>query len=153
MSSTPLHTQFDSIDALRRALQAREVNALDLPSSALDPAQAHADLNAFLHIARDLTLAQADAPTHERKRTRLNPIPSRTPSCLPRRPSDLWPVLPPNTTACSWFPRLSSHSCQARPYTPESTSSARCVVHGRPGKSAPATWRPVPWTPRRPTST
>ncbi|MFW7341759.1 Asp-tRNA(Asn)/Glu-tRNA(Gln) amidotransferase subunit GatA [Pollutimonas sp. H1-120] len=61
MPSTPLHTQFDSIASLRQALQAREISARDLAGSALDAALARSDLNAFLHIDRELTLAQADA--------------------------------------------------------------------------------------------
>lgn len=61
MSSTPLHTQFDGIASLRKALQARELSARDLASSALDAAVARDDLNAFLHIDRELTLTQADA--------------------------------------------------------------------------------------------
>ncbi|MDS1140312.1 Asp-tRNA(Asn)/Glu-tRNA(Gln) amidotransferase subunit GatA [Pusillimonas sp. SM2304] len=61
MSSTPLHTEFDSIAHLRDALRDRKVSARELASSALDAAQARADLNAFLHIDPDLTLAQADA--------------------------------------------------------------------------------------------
>src|SRR5690606_13953016 len=60
MSSTPLHTEFDSIAQLRDALQGRKVSARELAVSALAAAEARADLNAFLHIDHDLTLAQAD---------------------------------------------------------------------------------------------
>ncbi|HEY9281181.1 MAG TPA: Asp-tRNA(Asn)/Glu-tRNA(Gln) amidotransferase subunit GatA, partial [Eoetvoesiella sp.] len=61
MSTTPLHTQFDSIEALRTALQNRKVSAAELADSALTAAQARSDLNAFLHIEPDLTRAQAQA--------------------------------------------------------------------------------------------
>ena len=51
--------EFDSIAALRKALAARQVSATDLAQSALQAAQAHSALNAFLHIDPELTLAQA----------------------------------------------------------------------------------------------
>jgi aspartyl-tRNA(Asn)/glutamyl-tRNA(Gln) amidotransferase subunit A len=60
MSSTPLHNEFDSIAALRTALRERRLSARELASSALAAAQSRADLNAFLHIDPELTLAQAD---------------------------------------------------------------------------------------------
>jgi len=56
--SAPLHTQFEDIAALRRALDAREVSATELAHSALN-AIAGSDLNAFLHVDADLTLAEA----------------------------------------------------------------------------------------------
>ena len=59
MQKPPLHTQFPSISALRAALQSREISAIEVAESALQAAEAHASLNAFLHIDRDLTLAQA----------------------------------------------------------------------------------------------
>lgn len=61
MSSTPLHTEFDSIASLRAALQERKLSARELAASALEAAQSHSDLNAFLHLDAELTLAQADA--------------------------------------------------------------------------------------------
>lgn len=61
MSSTPLHTEFDSIASLRGALQQRKLSARELATSALEAVQSHSDLNAFLHVDRELTLAQADA--------------------------------------------------------------------------------------------
>lgn len=61
MSTMPLHTEFDSIQALRSALDARKVSALELADSALQAAQAQSDLNAFLHIDPELTRAQARA--------------------------------------------------------------------------------------------
>ncbi|PLC50466.1 Asp-tRNA(Asn)/Glu-tRNA(Gln) amidotransferase GatCAB subunit A [Pollutimonas subterranea] len=61
MSSTPLHAEFDSIASLRSALLERKLSARELAASALDAAQSNNDLNAFLHLDRDLTLAQADA--------------------------------------------------------------------------------------------
>src|SRR3546814_514527 len=60
MSSTPLHTEFEGIAQLRDALQSRKISARELAASALAAAEARADLNAFLHIDHDLTLAQAD---------------------------------------------------------------------------------------------
>src|SRR5690606_21208598 len=61
MASTPLHSEFDSIQSLRTALQERKLSARELAASALDAAQARSDLNAFLHVDPALTLAQADA--------------------------------------------------------------------------------------------
>ncbi|MBV6305732.1 Asp-tRNA(Asn)/Glu-tRNA(Gln) amidotransferase subunit GatA [Candidimonas humi] len=59
MSDTSaLHTRYDSIEALRAALRAKEVSALELADSALAAAQA-SPLNAFLHIDPELTRAQA----------------------------------------------------------------------------------------------
>jgi aspartyl-tRNA(Asn)/glutamyl-tRNA(Gln) amidotransferase subunit A len=58
---TPLHTQFDGIAALRAALAAGKVSAVELAQSALAAAQAAANLNAFLQIDAELTLAQARA--------------------------------------------------------------------------------------------
>lgn len=55
----PLHTEFDSIQALRAALSARKISAREIALSALDAAQQHSSLNAFLHIDPQLTLAQA----------------------------------------------------------------------------------------------
>ena len=43
-----LHTEFSSIEALRAALQARQLSALELADSALAAAQASSSLNAFL---------------------------------------------------------------------------------------------------------
>ena len=59
-SRLPLHTEFDSIAALRAAMAERRVSARELAASALDAAHARSDLNAFLHIDPELTLAQAD---------------------------------------------------------------------------------------------
>ncbi|RTZ45778.1 Asp-tRNA(Asn)/Glu-tRNA(Gln) amidotransferase subunit GatA [Candidimonas sp. SYP-B2681] len=61
MSRNLLHTEFDSIAALRNALQGRKVSAREVAVSALDAAHAHAGLNAFLQIDPELTLAQAQA--------------------------------------------------------------------------------------------
>jgi aspartyl-tRNA(Asn)/glutamyl-tRNA(Gln) amidotransferase subunit A len=60
MSTTPLHAQFPSIDALRKALVQRELSAREVAESALAVSEASSDLNAFLHIEPSLTLAQAD---------------------------------------------------------------------------------------------
>jgi|GEM_PF-4708634 len=57
----PLHTQFTGIAGVRAALVARQVSAVELARSALDAIAADSDLNAFLHVAPDLTLAQAEA--------------------------------------------------------------------------------------------
>src|SRR5690606_19535449 len=61
MQNQPLHTQFPSIQALRAALEAREVSATEVAESALQAIDDHSKLNAFLHVDRDLTLAQARA--------------------------------------------------------------------------------------------
>ncbi len=61
MSSKPLHTEFDSIEALRGALRSRQVSAVELADSSLAAIQAHSDLNAFLHVDPELTRAQAQA--------------------------------------------------------------------------------------------
>lgn len=58
--TSPLHTRYDSIEALRAALRAKQVSALELADSALAAAQA-SSLNAFLHIDPELTRAQARA--------------------------------------------------------------------------------------------
>jgi len=55
-----LHGEFSSLAALRSALQNRQVSARELAQSALDAAQ-KSDLNAFVHIDAELTLAQARA--------------------------------------------------------------------------------------------
>ncbi len=60
MAKLPLHTEFDSISSLSAALSSRALSARELAQSALDAAQAHASLNAFVHIDPELTLAQAD---------------------------------------------------------------------------------------------
>lgn len=61
MSTAPLHTQFDGIAALRDAVAARQVSAVELAQSALDAIAGAGDLNAFLHTDAELTLAQARA--------------------------------------------------------------------------------------------
>ncbi len=61
MSHTPLHTEFGGIAALRDALRARKLSAREVADSALRAIDGLAGLNAFLHVDRDLTLAQADA--------------------------------------------------------------------------------------------
>jgi aspartyl-tRNA(Asn)/glutamyl-tRNA(Gln) amidotransferase subunit A len=57
----PLHTEFDSIAALRAALSAHKISAREVAVSALEAAQRRSELNAFLHIDPSLTLAQAKA--------------------------------------------------------------------------------------------
>lgn len=59
MANLPIHAQFPSIQALRHALQAGEVSATEIARSALDAIDAHSELNAFLHVEPELTLAQA----------------------------------------------------------------------------------------------
>jgi len=59
--TTPLHTQFAGIAALRAALDARQISAAEVARSALEAIAADRSLNAFLHVDPDLTLAQADA--------------------------------------------------------------------------------------------
>ena len=50
---------YTSVAALRRALDTRDVSATELARASLAAAQARGDLNAFVHIDEDLTLAQA----------------------------------------------------------------------------------------------
>ena len=57
----PLHTEFDGIASLRAALADKRVSAREIAQSALEAIPAQSDLNAFLHVDADLTLAQADA--------------------------------------------------------------------------------------------
>ncbi len=59
MSDMPIHNEFDGIAALRAALLAGQVSAVELAQSALNTAQARSELNAFLHIDPELTLNQA----------------------------------------------------------------------------------------------
>src|SRR5690606_27151662 len=59
MANLPIHTQFASIYALRQALQSGDISATEVARSALDAVETRADLNAFLHVDADLTLAQA----------------------------------------------------------------------------------------------
>lgn len=59
MSKLPLHTQFSSITELRDALRSGALSATEVARSALDAAQEHESLNAFVHIDPELTLAQA----------------------------------------------------------------------------------------------
>ncbi|NLC36370.1 MAG: Asp-tRNA(Asn)/Glu-tRNA(Gln) amidotransferase subunit GatA [Alcaligenaceae bacterium] len=59
MANLPLHTQFSSIQALRDALRCGSLSAVELARSALDAVEAHSNLNAFLHVDPELTLAQA----------------------------------------------------------------------------------------------
>ena len=56
--STPIHTEFEDIVALKAALSTRRVSAQELAQSALDAVEAD-NSNAFLHVDRALTLAQA----------------------------------------------------------------------------------------------
>jgi aspartyl-tRNA(Asn)/glutamyl-tRNA(Gln) amidotransferase subunit A len=59
MTKPALHTQFDGIAALRSALAQGQVSAVELAQSALTAADAARELNSFLHIDVELTLAQA----------------------------------------------------------------------------------------------
>ncbi|MBX6319050.1 Asp-tRNA(Asn)/Glu-tRNA(Gln) amidotransferase subunit GatA [Pigmentiphaga sp.] len=74
----PLHTEFASIAELRKALDERRVSATELAQSALDAIAARHELNAFLHVDADLTLAQAraaDAALAEGRAAPLTGIP------------------------------------------------------------------------------
>jgi len=57
----PLHTEFAGIAELRKALDERRISAVELAQSALDAIAARHELNAFLHVDPELTLAQARA--------------------------------------------------------------------------------------------
>lgn len=59
MQNLPLHTNFSSIQALREALTAGEVSAVEIAESALQAIETQSDLNAFLHVEPELTLEQA----------------------------------------------------------------------------------------------
>ncbi|OZI40621.1 Asp-tRNA(Asn)/Glu-tRNA(Gln) amidotransferase GatCAB subunit A [Bordetella genomosp. 1] len=61
MAKPALHTEIGDIAALRAALAARKVSAVELAQSALAAIESAAPLNAFLHVDADLTLAQARA--------------------------------------------------------------------------------------------
>ncbi|KOF53796.1 glutamyl-tRNA amidotransferase, partial [Achromobacter sp. DMS1] len=61
MTKLALHTEFGDIAGLRAALAQRKVSAVELAQSSLAAAEAARDLNAFLHIDAELTLAQARA--------------------------------------------------------------------------------------------
>jgi aspartyl-tRNA(Asn)/glutamyl-tRNA(Gln) amidotransferase subunit A len=61
MTHHALHTHFGDIAELRDALQQRKVSARELAQSALQAASEHSNLNAFVDIQPELTLAQADA--------------------------------------------------------------------------------------------
>ncbi len=55
----PIHSEFDTIAALRGALRDRKVSALEVAESALQALEANASLNAFLQVDPQLTLDQA----------------------------------------------------------------------------------------------
>lgn len=57
----PLHTEFSGIAALRDALLRRQVSAVEVAQSALDAINTQGELNAFLDVNPELTLAQAQA--------------------------------------------------------------------------------------------
>ena len=61
MAKLPLHTQFPSIQALREALQSGALSAAEVARSALEAIDSHKELNAFLHVDPERTLAQAHA--------------------------------------------------------------------------------------------
>ncbi|HWK62005.1 MAG TPA: amidase family protein, partial [Eoetvoesiella sp.] len=57
----PIHSEFDTIAALRGALRDHKVSALEVAESALQAIEANASLNAFLQVDPQLTLDQARA--------------------------------------------------------------------------------------------
>lgn len=59
--SAPLLSGFTGIADLREALAARRLSAVELAQDSLSAIAARADLNAFLHVDAELTLAQARA--------------------------------------------------------------------------------------------
>lgn len=70
--------KFSSVVELSRALQAKEVSAVELAKSYLERIEAHKDLNCFLDVRPEVTLAQAQAADKriaEGKAGRLTGIP------------------------------------------------------------------------------
>ena len=51
--------RFSTLAALRQALSDRQLSATELAQEALASVRAHDNLNAFVHVDADLTLAQA----------------------------------------------------------------------------------------------
>ncbi len=70
----PLHTEFESIAALRDALRQKQVSAREIAQSALGAIHAQSDLNAFLHVDDSLTLAQAEAADAALARGEAGPL-------------------------------------------------------------------------------
>ena len=72
------HVKFSSVVELSRALQAKEVSAVELAKAYLERIEAHKDLNCFLDVRPEVTLAQAQAADKriaEGKAGRLTGIP------------------------------------------------------------------------------
>lgn len=70
--------KFSSVVELSRALQAKEVSAVELAKAYLERIEAHKDLNCFLDVRPEVTLAQAQAANKriaEGKAGRLTGIP------------------------------------------------------------------------------
>ena len=70
--------KFSSVVELSRALQAKEVSAVELAKAYLERSEAHKDLNCFLDVRPEVTLAQAQAADKriaEGKAGRLTGIP------------------------------------------------------------------------------
>lgn len=70
--------KFSSVVELSRALQAKEVSAVELAKAYLERVEAHKDLNCFLDVRPEVTLAQAQAADKriaEGKAGRLTGIP------------------------------------------------------------------------------
>ena len=70
--------KFSSVVELSRALQAKEVSAVELAKAYLERIEAHKDLNCFLDVRPEVTLAQAQAADKriaEGKAGRLTGIP------------------------------------------------------------------------------
>lgn len=70
--------KFSSVVELSRALQAKEVSAVELAKAYLERIEAHKDLNCFLDVRSEVTLAQAQAADKriaEGKAGRLTGIP------------------------------------------------------------------------------
>ncbi|AGF48640.1 aspartyl-tRNA(Asn)/glutamyl-tRNA (Gln) amidotransferase subunit A [Candidatus Kinetoplastibacterium oncopeltii TCC290E] len=59
MTKQPLHTQFEEISSLRKAIIKGDISAVELAKSCLDTIESLAGINAFLDIRPETTISQA----------------------------------------------------------------------------------------------